>query len=230
MWDVAPSQPQWNVHGHVSQSQVILGVLPEEAQPDTPRPLQSTPDHVSQSGLSLGAQSPTGESESQLSAEVASDSSHTQVADCGSREESGLQPELSAVAGPSALGDGIPEESGQWDLRADLSLMVSVGPGGGGRKGEKLAVPGTWEVLPQSRHSLQAHLCHSGPGRTGDTKDCSPSQPSDSQVRADEVEGSGVGEHALLATLPTWPCRGSEPPASPLLVRGRGRCLEAELS
>ncbi|KAM7116095.1 gamma-tubulin complex component 6 [Molossus nigricans] len=110
VWDVAPSQPQWNVHGHVSQSQVILGV-PEEAQPDTPRPLQSPPDQVSQSGLSLGAQSPAGESESQLS-ELASDSPDTRGAGSGSREESGPQPEPSAVARTSALEDGIPEESG----------------------------------------------------------------------------------------------------------------------
>ncbi|XP_016067182.1 PREDICTED: gamma-tubulin complex component 6 isoform X2 [Miniopterus natalensis] len=111
VWDVASSRPRWNIHGHVSQSQVMLGVLPEEAQPDTPRPLQSPPDHVSQSGLSLEAQSPPREHDSQLLAAPAPDSSCTRVAGSGSGE-GGLQAMPSAEAEPSALGDSISEEPG----------------------------------------------------------------------------------------------------------------------
>ncbi|ELK24639.1 Gamma-tubulin complex component 6 [Myotis davidii] len=107
VWDVVPSRPRWNVHGHVSQSQVMLGAPPEETQPDTPRPLQSPSDHVSQPGLSLGAQSPTWEHGSQLLAEPASVGACTQVA--GSGEEGGLQALPGAEAGPSDVGDGTPE-------------------------------------------------------------------------------------------------------------------------
>ncbi|XP_070267436.1 gamma-tubulin complex component 6 isoform X1 [Myotis yumanensis] len=107
VWDVAPSRPRWNVHGHVSQSQVMLGDPPGETQPDTPRPLPSPPDHVSQPGLSLGAQSPTWDHDSQLLAEPASVGACTRVA--GSGEEGGLQALPGAEAGPSAAGDGTPE-------------------------------------------------------------------------------------------------------------------------
>ncbi|XP_036167152.1 gamma-tubulin complex component 6 isoform X6 [Myotis myotis] len=107
VWDVVPSRPRWNVHGHVSQSQVMLGAPPRETQPDTPRPLQSPSDHVSQPGLSLGAQSPTWEHDSQLLAEPASVGACTQVA--GSGEEGGLQALPGAEAGPSDVGDGTPE-------------------------------------------------------------------------------------------------------------------------
>ncbi|XP_027971430.1 gamma-tubulin complex component 6 [Eumetopias jubatus] len=112
VWDVAPSRPRWNVHGHVSQSHVVLGALSGEGQPDIPRPCQSPPDHVSQSGLSLGAQSPVWEHEPRLPAETASDSSCAQEAGSRSGEASGLQASLSAVAASRDLGDGIPEEPG----------------------------------------------------------------------------------------------------------------------
>lgn len=58
--------------------------------------------------------------------------------------------------------------------------------------------------LPHSRHlpltPLPAHLCYSDSGRSGDTEDCSSSQPSSSQVRAEGGWGLRVGRHALLAT------------------------------
>uniref|UniRef100_A0A8C3WDR9 Gamma-tubulin complex component 6 n=1 Tax=Catagonus wagneri TaxID=51154 RepID=A0A8C3WDR9_9CETA len=70
--DVAPSRPRWNVHGHVSQSQVTLGVLSGEAEPRVPRPHWTPPDHGSQSGLSLGDQSPAQDGEPRPPAETAS--------------------------------------------------------------------------------------------------------------------------------------------------------------
>lgn len=126
VWDVASSRPRWNVHGHVSQSQVMLGAPPGETQPDTPRPLQSSPDDMSQPGLSLGTQSPTWEHGSQLLAEPAAVSSCTRVA--GSGEEGGLQALPGAEAGPSAAGDSTCEP-GQWD---SCPVTGGVGPGGGG--------------------------------------------------------------------------------------------------
>ncbi|XP_045671404.1 gamma-tubulin complex component 6 isoform X3 [Ursus americanus] len=112
VWDVAPSRPRWNVHGHVSQSCVVLGTVSGENQPNTPRPCQSPPDHVSQPGLSLGAQSPVWEHEPRLPAETASDSSCAQVAGSSSGEASGLQAPPSAVAASGDLGDSIPKEPG----------------------------------------------------------------------------------------------------------------------
>jgi len=112
VWDVAPSRPRWNVHGHVSQSHVVLGALSGEGQPDVPGPCQRPPDHVSQSGLSLGAQSPVWEHAPRLPAETASDSCCAQEAGASSGQASGLQPSPSAVAASGDLGDGIPEEPG----------------------------------------------------------------------------------------------------------------------
>ncbi|KAM5250563.1 gamma-tubulin complex component 6-like isoform 1-T1 [Hipposideros larvatus] len=188
VWDVAPSRPRWNVHGHVSESQVILGALPEEAQPDTPRSHQSPTDHVSQSGISLGAQSPAWERAPQLPAELASDSSCTEMAGSDSGEESGLQASPAAVAAPGALGDSIPEEP--------------------------------------------------GPGRSGDTEDCSSSWPSSSQEGAAAESSPGLreaaapcgdGEQAYLAGLvrryrleqyPDSYEAMSEPPVARLLHHG----------
>nr|XP_019567877.1 PREDICTED: gamma-tubulin complex component 6 isoform X1 [Rhinolophus sinicus] len=142
--DVVPSRPRWNVHGHVSQSQVILGVLPEEAQPDTPRPHQSPPVHVSQSGVSLGAQSPAWEHEPQPPSELAS---HSSCSDSG--KENGLQASPAAMAMSCDLGDSISEEP--------------------------------------------------GPGRSGDTDDCSSSQPSSSQEGAATESSVGLREEAAAA-------------------------------
>lgn len=41
MWDVA-SRPRWNVHGHVSQSSVMLGVLSGKLSPICPGPVGPT--------------------------------------------------------------------------------------------------------------------------------------------------------------------------------------------
>ncbi|XP_072699537.1 gamma-tubulin complex component 6 isoform X1 [Canis lupus baileyi] len=112
VWDVAPSRPRWNIHGHVSESHVVLGALSGEGQPNAARPCESPPDHVSQSGLSLGAQSPVWEHEPQLPAETASDGACAQVAGSGSGHARGLQAPLSAVVGSGDLGDGNPEEPG----------------------------------------------------------------------------------------------------------------------
>uniref|UniRef100_A0A8D0UK17 Gamma-tubulin complex component 6 n=1 Tax=Sus scrofa TaxID=9823 RepID=A0A8D0UK17_PIG len=92
--DVVPSRPRWNVHGHVSQSQVTLGVLSGEAEPIVPWPHQTPPDHGSQSGLSLGAQSPAQEGEPQPAAETAVEGA-----------ESGPQASPTAGAAPGGLGE-----------------------------------------------------------------------------------------------------------------------------
>ena len=147
VWDVTPSRPRWNVHGHVSQSSVMLGVLSGEAEPNVPGPPRAPPDHGSQSGLSLGVQSPAREQEPRLPAETASGGSGAQVAGPGSGrgEESSLQAVLSAEAAPAALEDGIPEEPGQWGPQGcPVTGGVREPRGGGGRAGEKLAALGTW--------------------------------------------------------------------------------------
>uniref|UniRef100_A0A480PQ99 Gamma-tubulin complex component n=1 Tax=Sus scrofa TaxID=9823 RepID=A0A480PQ99_PIG len=107
--DVVPSRPRWNVHGHVSQSQVTLGVLSGEAEPIVPRPHQTPPDHGSQSGLSLGAQSPAQEGEPQPAAETAVEGA-----------ESGPQASPTAGAAPGVLGGGSPEEPGRSEDTVDL--------------------------------------------------------------------------------------------------------------
>ena len=130
VWDVAPARPRWNIHGHVSESHVVLGALSGEGQPNAARPCESPPDHGSQSGLSLGAQSPVWEHEPQLPAETASDGACAQVAGSGSGHARGPQALLSAVAGSGDLGDGNPEEPGEWDPTAVLSVVAPVGPRG----------------------------------------------------------------------------------------------------
>lgn len=142
VWDVAPSRPRWNIHGHVSESHIVLGALSGEGQPNAARPCKSPPDHVSQSGLSLGAQSPVWEHEPQLPAETASDGACAQVAGSGSGHARGPQAPLSAVAGSGDLGDGNPEEPGEWDPTAVLSVVASVGP------------RGVWAEEGQEVHSL----------------------------------------------------------------------------
>uniref|UniRef100_A0A8D1TLX1 Gamma-tubulin complex component 6 n=1 Tax=Sus scrofa TaxID=9823 RepID=A0A8D1TLX1_PIG len=107
--DVVPSRPRWNVHGHVSQSQVTLGVLSGEAEPIVPWPHQTPPDHGSQSGLSLGAQSPAQEGEPQPAAETAVEGA-----------ESGPQASPTAGAAPGVLGGGSPEEPGRSEDTVDL--------------------------------------------------------------------------------------------------------------
>ena len=117
VWDVAPSRPRWNVHGHVSQSSVMLGVLSGEAEPNLSRPPLGPPDPGPQLGLSSGTQGLAQEHMPQLPAETASGSSSAQVAGPGPGhgEEGGPQASLSAEAVPAALGDSTPEEPGQWD-------------------------------------------------------------------------------------------------------------------
>ncbi|XP_047641861.1 gamma-tubulin complex component 6 isoform X2 [Phacochoerus africanus] len=107
--DMVPSRPRWNVHGHVSQSQVTLGVLSGEAEPIMPRPHQTPPDHGSQSGLSLGAQSPAQEGEPQPPAETALEGA-----------ERGPQASPTAGAAPGVLGGGSPEEPGRSEDTVDL--------------------------------------------------------------------------------------------------------------
>ncbi|XP_022374757.1 gamma-tubulin complex component 6 isoform X2 [Enhydra lutris kenyoni] len=119
VWDVAPSRPRWNVHGHVSQSHVALSALSGQGQPNMPRPCQSLTDQVSQSGLSLGAQSPVCEHEPRLPAETAGSSGG---------EPHGLQALPSAVAASGDLGDGIPEEPGPGPGRDTEDLSPSHPP------------------------------------------------------------------------------------------------------
>ncbi|XP_036762593.2 gamma-tubulin complex component 6 isoform X3 [Manis pentadactyla] len=120
VWDVAPSRPRWNVHGHVSQSHVTLGAPPGEVLPDAPRPQQSPADRASQSGLSLGAQSPGQDQEPRPPQEATSGSCLPQEAS-SSRGEGDLQACLSAVAALGSLADGTPEEPGRSGDTEDLS-------------------------------------------------------------------------------------------------------------
>ncbi|XP_047595833.1 gamma-tubulin complex component 6 isoform X3 [Lutra lutra] len=119
VWDVAPSRPRWNVHGHMSQSHMALSALSGQGQPNMPRPCQSLTDQVSQSGLSLGAQSPVCEHEPRLPAETAGSSGG---------EPHGLQALPSAVAASVDLGDGIPEEPGPGPSRDTEDLSPSHPP------------------------------------------------------------------------------------------------------
>ncbi|XP_068417954.1 gamma-tubulin complex component 6 isoform X3 [Eschrichtius robustus] len=159
VWDVAPSRPRWNVHGHVSQSSVMLGVLSGEAEPNVPGPPWAPPDHGSQSGLSLGAQSPAREQEPRLPAEMASGGSGAQVAGPGSGrgEESGLQVLLSAEAAPAALEDGIPEEPGP-GASGDSQDLSPSGPPSSQEGMDSRSSPGPGEEAAQRWDREQAYL------------------------------------------------------------------------
>ncbi|XP_006976200.3 gamma-tubulin complex component 6 [Peromyscus maniculatus bairdii] len=127
--DVTPSRPRWNVHGHVSDASIRIGdsvseealqphgctqpplILEEplpEAEPDLLTPQQCPPACVSPSGLHVEAQSPVGESGPQLPGET----KPTLCSSLGSTEEGSVQTKPPAVAEPSTLGNGIPEETG----------------------------------------------------------------------------------------------------------------------
>ncbi|VFV33943.1 low quality protein: gamma-tubulin [Lynx pardinus] len=206
--DVAPSRPRWNVHGHVSQSRVVLGALSGEDQPDTPAPYQSPTDHESQSGLSLGAQSPVGGREPRRPADRASDGSCSHVVSSGSGEASD-QASLSAVAASGALGDGIPEEPGPGrsgdteDLSPShpSSSQEGVATGSSPGLGEEEAAAQRWgqeqayltglaeqyrlEQYPDSYEAMSeppvAHLLHHGLPRAF-------SLPEEPRVRSDADE------------------------------------------
>lgn len=155
VWDEVPTRPRWSVHGHVSQSHMLPGLLPGEGQPAEAGPRQHAPDHSSLSGVGLGAQSPARACVPGLptepASELASDGSCTQVSGSSHGEDSGPQALPSAVAAPSALGDSITEEPGDWDPKAVLSPVASVGPRGR-EEGEKRAVPGLGQCCPSTGH------------------------------------------------------------------------------
>nr|XP_060512020.1 gamma-tubulin complex component 6 isoform X1 [Panthera onca]XP_060512021.1 gamma-tubulin complex component 6 isoform X1 [Panthera onca]XP_060512022.1 gamma-tubulin complex component 6 isoform X1 [Panthera onca] len=206
--DVAPSRPRWNVHGHVSQSRVVLDALSGEDQPDTPTPYQSPTDHESQSGLSLGAQSPVGGHEPRRPADRASDGSCSHVVSSGSGEASD-QASPSAVAASGALGDGIPEEPGPGrsgdteDLSPShpSSSQEGVATGSSPGLGEEEAAAQRWgqeqayltglaeqyrlEQYPDSYEAMSeppvAHLLHHGLPRAF-------SLPEEPRVRSDADE------------------------------------------
>lgn len=127
--EVASSRPRWNVHGHVSDASIRIGesvsdealqpdgctqpplILEEplpEAEPDLLKPHQGSPAHVFQSGLGAEAQSPALECGAQLPGER----KPTICSSRGSTEEGSLETKPPAVAEPSTLGNGIPEETG----------------------------------------------------------------------------------------------------------------------
>ncbi|XP_047721667.1 gamma-tubulin complex component 6 isoform X3 [Prionailurus viverrinus] len=206
--DVAPSRPRWNVHGHVSQSRVVLGALSGEDQPNIPAPYQSPTDHESQSGLSLGAQSPVGGHEPRRPADRASDGSCSHVVSSGSGEASD-QASLSAVAASGALGDSIPEEPGPGrsgdteDLSPShpSSSQEGVATGSSPGLGEEEAAAHRWgqeqayltglaeqyrlEQYPDSYEAMSeppvAHLLHHGLPRAF-------SLPEEPRVRSDADE------------------------------------------
>ncbi|XP_063478526.1 gamma-tubulin complex component 6 isoform X2 [Symphalangus syndactylus] len=142
MSDVAPTRPRWNTHGHVSDASIslgepvsdvaptwsrwnthapippphmMLGALSPEAEPNTPRPQQSPPGHMSQSALCLGAQSTVLDCGPRLPVEVGpSLSSHS--SGCG-EESISVGENVSDVAPtqpwwPNTPGDGVSEELG----------------------------------------------------------------------------------------------------------------------
>ncbi|XP_017654074.1 gamma-tubulin complex component 6 isoform X2 [Nannospalax galili] len=125
--DVPPSRPRWNVHGHVSDASIkvganVSGMAPQpcghtsqcpmilEVEPDLPTPPQSSLDSVSQSSLSLEAQSPALEYGPQLPGEM----EPTICSPSPSRREEGsLQTKNPVVAEASTLGNGVPKETDQ---------------------------------------------------------------------------------------------------------------------
>ncbi|XP_031994120.1 gamma-tubulin complex component 6 isoform X3 [Hylobates moloch] len=140
--DVAPTRPRWNTHGHVSDASIslgepvldvaptwsrwnthapippphmMLGALSPEAEPNTPRPQQSPPGHMSQSALCLGAQSTVLDCGPRLPVEVGPSLS-SPSSGCG-EESISVGENVSDVAPtqpwwPNTPGDGVSEELG----------------------------------------------------------------------------------------------------------------------
>ncbi|XP_047405022.1 gamma-tubulin complex component 6 isoform X2 [Sciurus carolinensis] len=113
--DVAPSRPRWDTHGHTSQSPMMLGVLLSEMEPNLPRPHQSCPGHVSQSGASLEVQGPAWECGPQLPAD-------TEPSIC-SPSVGSLQTLPSPVS--STFGDSVSREPGPGKSGDDEDLSPS---------------------------------------------------------------------------------------------------------
>ncbi|XP_062932225.1 gamma-tubulin complex component 6 isoform X2 [Cynocephalus volans] len=142
--DVAPLLPRWDAHGHTSQSHMMLGALSLEDEPSTLRPHWNPPRLMSQSGLSLGAQSPAMEREPQPPAEMV-----PSTCSPGSDSENNLQTWPSAVTGLDTLGDSIPKEPGP------------------GRSADTEDLSPCWP--PNSQESAGAQ-CSTGPGQEAEAR------------------------------------------------------------
>ncbi|XP_051016141.1 gamma-tubulin complex component 6 isoform X2 [Acomys russatus] len=142
--DVAPSRPRWNIHGHVSEASIRIGdsvsdvalqphgstqpllILEEplpEADPDLPEPDGCSPAHVSQSVLSVEAQS----SAVACGPQVPGDTKPTICSSPGSAEEGSQWTTPPIVDEPSTLGNGILEEAGPGSRGAE-DLSPSLPP------------------------------------------------------------------------------------------------------
>ncbi|KAM5336563.1 gamma-tubulin complex component 6 isoform 1-T1 [Glossophaga mutica] len=234
VWDVAPSRPRWNVHGHVSDASIRVGENVWDVAPSRPR--WNVHGHVSQSQVMLGvlpgeAQAPA---EPDTARPLPSPPDHEfQLGLSRGAQNPAWEGESKLPAGPPS--DGCTQAAGSVPVEESA---VQASPAA-------LALP---VALEDSVPDEPAHLCHSGPGRSGDTKDCSPSLSSQESAAArsspdlgeeEEVEEAAVArrlgrEQAYLAglvgqyRLEQYPDRYeamSEPPVARLLHHGLPRAF-----
>ncbi|XP_045042753.2 gamma-tubulin complex component 6 isoform X2 [Desmodus rotundus] len=224
VWDVAPSRPRWNVHGHVSDASIRLGENVWDVAPSRPR--WNIHGHVSQSQVMLGV----------LPGEAQPDTPRPLQSPLDHKSQLGLSPGAQNPA---------------WEGESKLL----TGPPSDGCTQVAGSVPAEESASQASPSALAAPVAledgvpdEPGPGRSGDTKDCSPSWPLSSQESAaawsspdlgEEVEEAAVArrlgrEQAYLAGLvgqyrleqyPDSYEAMSEPPVARLLHHGLPRAF-----
>ncbi|XP_037016042.2 gamma-tubulin complex component 6 isoform X2 [Artibeus jamaicensis] len=224
VWDVVPSRPRWNVHGHVSDASIRVGENVWDVAPSRPR--WNVHGHVSQSQVVLGVL--PGEAQPEAPRPLQSPPDHeSQLGLSPGAQNPAWEDESRLLAGPPS--DGCAQVAGSVPVEESAVQALPSAS----------AVP----VAPEDSVSDEP-----GPGRSGDTKDCSPSWPSSSQESAtaqsspdpsEEVEEAAVArrlgrEQAYLADLvgqyrleqyPDSYEAMSEPPVARLLHHGLPRAF-----
>ncbi|XP_036904926.1 gamma-tubulin complex component 6 isoform X2 [Sturnira hondurensis] len=224
VWDVAPSRPRWNVHGHVSDASIRVGENVWDMAPSRPR--WNVHGHVSQSQVMLGVL--PGEAQPDAPRPLQSPPDHE------SQLSLSLEAQNPAWEGESRLLAEPPSNG-----CAQVAGSVPV---------EESAVQASPSASAVPTAPEDGVPDDPGPGRNGDTKDCSPSWPLSSQESAtaqsspdpgEELEEAAVArrlgrEQAYLAGLvrqyrleqyPDSYEAMSEPPVARLLHHGLPRAF-----
>ncbi|XP_029811569.1 gamma-tubulin complex component 6 isoform X3 [Suricata suricatta] len=173
--DVAPSRPRWNVHGHVSDASIKVGENVCDVAPSRPR--WNVHGHVSQSHVVLGALSWEGQPDTRGPYQ--------------SPAEHASQPGLSLGA-QSPVGAEEPRRPADRASDGSCGQVAGSGCGGAGDQVSPSAVAASsalGDSVPEEP----------GPGKSGDTEDLSPGHPPSSQGGAAATSSPGLGEEEAAA-------------------------------
>uniref|UniRef100_A0A8D2B3D1 Gamma-tubulin complex component 6 n=1 Tax=Sciurus vulgaris TaxID=55149 RepID=A0A8D2B3D1_SCIVU len=225
--DVAPSRPRWNTHGHTSQSPVMLDALLSETEPSLPRPHQSCPGHVSQSGASLEVQDPALECGPQLPADTGPSICSPSV---GSLQT--LPSPVSSTLGDSVSRDGDDEDlSPSWPPDSQVRVDAARGGEHTGSVAACVARPGLQALfLLQHKRTGPGGQCagwgDSPLSLASQEGTAAPSTPGSREAAAEEEAQRRSREQAYVAGLARMYCLEpypdcyesmSEPPAAHLV-------------